>query len=443
MGEEFNKETLLTTMARNLIDAAHRGQLGKPLVLTGASVTVGPRAGACDLHVARDRPADAATLLSKLSMNDGAVVRQFIDWPFAGDPLVYMEGKSIRVEVGWPQELARTDIRLRNISCHPRHDAWTVGIDENGRSRLACLNEDTTPQWLVAGETGSGKSEAVLSAVCQLAGTGCQLVLIDGKQGGLCKRFSSPLTLQGMIGPVAADPDDWRDALLWAVAEMQARYARPGQEDTPLIIVIDEVQELVSDALLSETIRRLVTQGRDARVHCILTTQHPVVEKLGGAVVARNLPGRMALRVTDWKASEVALGVPQPRADRLLGCGDCYVRTPNQVIRVQVAMAEDRDFDKKAGDLVFDVWPEAGAPDLGVEPVQRGRSSPWPCAEELSVALMAANGKGRQRGRPWFLKQLRTLTGETVGSGRADEILALGRTTSEVLGQEGWNILPA
>jgi len=434
----MNKHDLLVELAQRVIQAAGKGVLDKqPIAISRAETISGPRAGAVEFYVSHNTPLDAGRLLRVLSANDCSVVRQFLPWDFVGEPCVFMAGRAVRIEAGWPAELAQADITLSQVGQHPKNGSWTVGIDEYGRTVVASVNLDRTPQWLMAGATGSGKTVALRAAICQLAGQDNWLVVVDGKRGALGRE----MRLQGMVGPVAVEPDAWRSALIWAVKEMQKRYAEHGRGQSlrPLIVVVDEVQEIIDDPVIVEALRRLVTLGRDARVHCLLATQHPLVKALGGPTVTRNLVGRIALRVTDFEASRVALGSSAPRADMLLGKGDCFVAVPGWTHRVQVAYAEPGDFEDVAGALLFDNWPEAGAEDLGIAPASPGRPSPWPGPEEMAQALVAG---AEGRGRPWLQEALRDNRGKAPGSNRADQLLGLARKTLDILSMQGWSLCP-
>jgi DNA segregation ATPase FtsK/SpoIIIE-like protein len=297
------------------------------------------------------------------------------------------------------------------------------------------VNADRTPHWLISGATGAGKTVALRSAVTQLAADPHnRLVVVDGKRGASFRGYH----LAGMVAPVATEPDGWRAALAWAAAEMQARYDRGHDPDDRLIVVVDEVQEvIIADAAAAEAVRRLVVLGRDAGVHCLLATQHPIVKALGGPTVTRNLVGRLALRVADYDASRVAVGGSTPRADHLLGHGDAYAVAPATVQRVQVAYTTRGDLEGVAGDPAWDAWPETEAEDLGITSAEKARS-PWPEPTELGAALLAAIlGKGR----PWLCRRAE-LGGITLGSTRGRRLLSLAQQAVEWLNVQdelvGW-----
>jgi len=429
------KQTYLTQMAQALIAAAAQGAFGgTPIPVPRAETVNGPRAGAVRLFAGWH----TGTLLRALSADDGALARQFIPWEFS-DIQVFLDGRAVRIEAPWPPELATRAVRLREIAHHPRGDGrWVIGIDEIGRTVIGHLHH-ATPHWLLAGTTGSGKTTALYGAALQFSrDPQARLVVIDGKGGaGL-----APLrNLPGLVGPVAGDPVSARNALAWAHRELQHRYALLAEgratEFPRLIILFDEFQEFTGDPLIAEMLRRLVAKGRGANIHCLLATQHPTVRMFGedGGAVKRNLPGRLALRVLDAKASEVVVGGPAPRADRLTGAGDAYA-IATQTVRVQVAMVDREDLDTAPRqEPPMDGFPPADPEGLGGEPEEPRWSY---TGQELAVALAAAaRGWGRNR----LQDALEALGLGRPGSVRADRLLRLAREQLEALPEVGLGLV--
>jgi hypothetical protein len=305
-----------------------------------------------------------------------------------------MSSRYIRIEAGWPDSLAERDIKLKDLGQHPKDGGrWIAGKNELGQTITLGLN-DTSPHFLISGTTGSGKSYAMRTTVPQLArDPHNSLVLIDGKWGeGL-----GPLAhIQNLVGPLARDVDTARLALSWAVSEMRHRYENPNGHGR-LVIIVDEVQEIAGDPQCAELLRRLVAQGRAARVHCILGTQHPTVMMFGDSTIKRNLPGRLALKVLDAKSSEVAIGASQPRADHLLGTGDSYCLVPGKVHRAQLAYIPERDLaDLPHADPTFAEWPDYDPQAAGTLPETTVNWSYT--GQELGAAVLAARlDYGRRR----------------------------------------------
>jgi len=425
------KQAYLNQTAEALIAAAQGGALGRPVQVLQAETIAGPRAGAVRLFCGLA----TGYLYRVLSADDAALARQFVAWPFQGDVQVFLDGRAVRVEAPWPPDLAVKAIRLREIAPHPKGGGrWVVGVDEVGRTVIGGLT-DSSPHWLIAGTTGSGKTTALLGAAYQLAqDPKARLVIIDGKGGaGL-----APLShLPGVVGPVAGDAVSARRALAWVHNELRRRYEaladRRGDGWPLLVVIFDEFQELTGEPAVAELLRRIVLKGRAARVHCLLATQHPTVRMFGedGGAVKRNLPARLALRVLDAEASRVAVGAPVPRADRLTGAGDGYTITA-AVHRVQVALVEARDLDRlPRAEPEIEDWPEVEAEDLGQE-VEAPR---WAyTGAELACGLVAA---ARGWGRPRMVEMMADLGLGRPGAERAIRLLQLGREQLEALDSLG------
>ena len=173
----INRDNLLTSWARHLAKAARQGALtGRPCPVSRIETI----AGALEIFAGLG----SGHLLRALSKNDAAVLRQFIPWHFPGQPQVYMAGRYVRCEAGWPAHLASTTIRLDELCEKPeRGGRWVAGMSESGAVVILSLS-DRTLHLLISGATGSGKSVKLRSAVLQLSrDPDNSILLIDGKMG--------------------------------------------------------------------------------------------------------------------------------------------------------------------------------------------------------------------------------------------------------------------
>lgn len=421
--------------ARSVAQAAAAGALtgsrSKPLAIRRVETIRGPRAGALEI----DAGLDAGRLLRVLSANDHALHRQFVPWRFVGDPAVYMAGRFVRLEAGWPDDLAERDIPLATLGQYPHNGGrWIAGKNELGATVTLSLS-NTVPHFLFGGFTGSGKTYALRSAVAQLArDPENRFVLCDGKFGDGLMVLQG---IDGLVGPLATDLDTTRCALSWAIKEMRQRY-ESGQKPGRVVVVIDEVQEFTQDAAVAEMMRRLTAQGRGARVHCLVGTQNPVQAVFNDPSIKRNLVGRVALRTDSYKASEVIVGGNSPRADHLLGAGDSYALVPSATHRVQIAYVPERDLGRlHSAGPELDAWPAYDPEAAGTLPENTGGRFFEVSGVEAAVAILGASlGKGR----PSLQTMMKEATGERPGGGRAKRLLDLGRAGWQWLQSEGWTI---
>ncbi|MFJ9705803.1 FtsK/SpoIIIE domain-containing protein [Streptomyces sp. NPDC101234] len=255
-------------------------------------------------------------------------------------------------------------------------DAIATRWRENGgRSTLAVIGESYDgpfridlrrdgPHGLIAGTTGSGKSELLRTILASLAVANTpdnmNFLLVDYKGGSAfrdCVRL--PHTV-GMITDLA--PHLAERALTSLAAELRRRehilasvmakdiedyqdLARRDPDRAPLprlLIVVDEFASLVRD--LPEFLTGLVRvgqQGRSLGIHLLLATQRP-----SGVVspeIAANTNLRIALRVTDSGESVDVIGVTDAGEISRNTPGRGYVRLGHtSVVPFQSALAGGR-----------------------------------------------------------------------------------------------------
>ncbi|MFI1397987.1 FtsK/SpoIIIE domain-containing protein [Streptomyces sp. NPDC020681] len=203
------------------------------------------------------------------------------------------------------------------------------------------------PHGLVAGTTGSGKSEFLQTLVASLAVANrpdaMTFVLVDYKGGSAFKDCVSLPHTVGMVTDLDAHLVE--RALTSLSAELKRREhiladagakdiddyvdllrREPGRTPMPrLLIVIDEFASMVRD--LPDFVKGLVNiaqRGRSLGIHLILATQRP-----GGVVspeIRANTNLRIALRVTDAGESQDVLTSPEAAAISKNTPGRAYVR---------------------------------------------------------------------------------------------------------------------
>lgn len=227
-----------------------------------------------------------------------------------------------------------------------------LGEDASGNIVELDFSNSNSPHLLIAGVTGSGKSEALLTilhgAVRYYSKDELRLRLIDPKQTELNTLARLPHT-DGQIGWTA---EEAIILLEQAVEEMERRYeifrlkgvrniSEYQSPESPLprwIVVLDEYADLVSDdderKAIEKLLQRLSQKARAAGIHVIVSTQKPVV-KVINTVVKGNLPGKIALRVNTAMESRVILD--EPGAEKLAGKGDAIVLAGNGRVRIQFA----------------------------------------------------------------------------------------------------------
>ncbi|SBW12223.1 conserved membrane hypothetical protein [uncultured Desulfovibrio sp.] len=222
-----------------------------------------------------------------------------------------------------------------------------LGKDISGKPIMADLTR--MPHLLVAGATGAGKSVCLngilISLLYRTQPKDMQLLLVDPKRIEMAVYADEP----HLVHPVVTEMNEAKNALDWAVHEMDRRYeamARLGvrnvagfnqklaacKNDLPpdfadleplpyLVIVIDELADLMMTAAreVETSIVRLAQLARAAGIHMILATQRPSVDVVTGLIKA-NFPCRISFQVTSKHDSRTILD--QVGAEHLLGRGD-------------------------------------------------------------------------------------------------------------------------
>lgn len=266
-------------------------------------------------------------------------------------------GKSL-VGIEVPSE-KRTIVYLREIMASAQfQDAkkksrliCPLGRNVSGSPVLADLSD--MPHLLIAGATGSGKSVGMNTILVSLlyhnSPSEMRLILIDPKRVELADYNGIP----HLLTPVVTDPEKAANALNWAVAEMNRRYATlqqarcrsideyngdDGREQKmpKIVIVIDELADLMlsNGKEVEASICRIAQMARAVGIHLIIATQRPSVDVITGLIKA-NIPTRIAYAVTSGIDSRTI--IDGAGAEDLLGKGDMLYlpKDLNKPVRVQ------------------------------------------------------------------------------------------------------------
>ena len=252
------------------------------------------------------------------------------------------------------------DVRAQLPPCDPAIGSSLVpiGIDLNARLRVADLNDPLNAHLLVAGTTGSGKTEWLRAAIQGLVHSNTsetlRLVLIDPKRTAFNEFENSPylLTPKSLVFP---DVRPAEDVLRELVSEMERRYVsfqKAGVDDViqyrgstrrmlpRIVCVCDEYYALIAGDLkkrkgIETQVSLLGAKARAAGIHLILATQQPSREVVKG-VLDSNIPARVGLMMVKKEESKMLLG--QGGAENLLGKGDLLYRDVGDPVRLQAPL---------------------------------------------------------------------------------------------------------
>jgi S-DNA-T family DNA segregation ATPase FtsK/SpoIIIE len=239
--------------------------------------------------------------------------------------------------------------------------AFPVGVGIDGQTISSDFFDSNACHVLVAGTSGSGKSEWLKSLVATLAFRNApervRLALVDPK----ILTFSSVESSPYLWRPLATDIDTALAVLESAVSEMGDRYRtlakegfvsisdriRAGRIDLPFIVLVfDEFADLILTGRdqrksFEDMVSRLAGKGRAAGVHLVLATQRPDRTVVTG-LIKSNLPMKVSLRVANATNSQIVLG--EAGAESLLGKGDLLFDLGRGVARAQSYYIPQSDF---------------------------------------------------------------------------------------------------
>jgi S-DNA-T family DNA segregation ATPase FtsK/SpoIIIE len=314
----------------------------------------------------------------------------------------------------------------------------TIGRTAEGPVQMDLCGQG--PHALIAGTTGSGKSELLQTLIASLALSHppdrCSFLLVDYKGGAA---FAEAATLPHTVGLVTdLDAQSTARALRSLGAELTRREqvlsvhavsdiaALPEEVDLArLVIVVDEFATLAEE--LPSFVPGLVAiaqRGRSLGVHLVLATQRP-----GGVVspeIRANCTLRICLRTTDESDSRDVLGTPEAAHLPVDLPGRAYLRcgsgapTALQVARVASSAAPAGEPEPEVRRWT---WPHPAvvpaAPAVPGQDTDLARlcralerrterdavplpHRPWrpPLPECISVESLDEGGDGRVRGRP-------------------------------------------
>jgi hypothetical protein len=227
--------------------------------------------------------------------------------------------------------------------------AFPVGVDVAGRPHWLSLAEPASCHLLVAGTTGSGKSQLLKALIAALAShlgpDQLQFVLIDPKQVTFGLAGQSPYLRR----PVVFDAAEALPLVEECYQEMERRYALlhargrehvgdlAGADAVPRwVLVFDEFADLMADRAskkeLEVLLKRLGAKARAAGIHLVLGTQRPEASVVT-PVLRANLPARIGLQVPTERDSKII--IDEPDAAHLLDRGDLFWRRGGSLVRLQ------------------------------------------------------------------------------------------------------------
>jgi hypothetical protein len=225
----------------------------------------------------------------------------------------------------------------------------TMGLDLEHRPALVDFSNPVTAHILIAGATGSGKTNCGRLLGYDLASQNqpgeLDMILIDTRKAGAAWRDFT--RLPHLAHPVVTDEAEAARVLGWTLAELDAR-TRQDRATPQIFIGIDEAQALLESEQFIRPIVDIASSGREYGVHLALLTQNPTAKSLGDSGIKRNLTARLVGRVDSAEAAKVATGQPGTGAEFLTGAGDMLLIQPGDSRRLMAALITRKDIGRLA-----------------------------------------------------------------------------------------------
>lgn len=240
---------------------------------------------------------------------------------------------------------------------------FPVGVGIEGEIISGDFSDSNTCHVLVAGTSGSGKSEWLKTLVASLALQNSpqtvRFALVDPKILTFGGMSNSPYFWK----PVATTIEQAVGVLRDAVDEMEARYQIlakeghvnlaerivAGRTELPyIILVFDEFADLILTGRdekkeFEQIAARIAGKGRAAGIHLVLATQRPDRTVVTG-LIKSNLPMKICLRVANSTNSQIVLG--ENGGESLLGKGDLLCDAGKAIARAQSYYIPQAEFLK-------------------------------------------------------------------------------------------------
>ena len=249
------------------------------------------------------------------------------------------------------------------------------GADQKSITYLDLNERQEGVHGMIAGTTGSGKSELLTTLLLGLAllhhPDRLNFMLIDFKGGATFQELARLPHTAGYITDLSGSQAqraltainselDRRKQRFGAVGVPNIRdYRFQGHEPIPnLLIAIDEFDEMVNDhEEVVEELIRVAKQGRSLGVHLLFATQQPSNNKIKAGLKA-NLTYWLSLRVVDPEDSKIMIGNKEAALISNTTPGRAFKRVDKNgavVFQSALATAPYRQLDEQQKPLNFHV----------------------------------------------------------------------------------------
>ena len=258
--------------------------------------------------------------------------------------------------------------------------AGVAFLTKRGQPVIWRVTDPGQPHALIAGMSGSGKSNLLLSLLLSLCHNtdpaNLSLFIVDGG--------NSSLMLTRRLYHVADITGDAEGAsrLVHHVADLVHHRKAHGDVNPAhrVVIVVDELANLLmvmskpQAQTLHQHLATIAAEGRKFGVHLVAATQKPLAE-VTGSLTKSNFAVRFVGAVAGWQDAQTASDLPGTGAERLAGRGDFIVRAGMNVRRFQVPFVDTEIGTMRA---INRRWPAAADADLHAAVMPQRTGAPVP-----------------------------------------------------------------
>jgi DNA segregation ATPase FtsK/SpoIIIE-like protein len=237
-------------------------------------------------------------------------------------------------------------LKLSELQWQPQPFQALAGIAYNtrqGQPVIWDLADPGQPHALVAGVSGSGKSNLELALAVTLAqgASPAQLTMfvVDGG--------NSTLQFLAELRHTAAFVGDAEGALLTIANVVAIVMDRKRRSDTSaahrVLLIVDELANLlaVMDKQQRDQLQRdlaaIAAEGRKFGVHLMACTQKPLAD-VTGSLTKSQLAVRFVGAMLSWQDAQTAADMPATGAERLAGNGDFLIKNGMLLQRFQAPL---------------------------------------------------------------------------------------------------------
>ncbi len=216
-----------------------------------------------------------------------------------------------------------------------------LGVDFQDNPLLLRLNSSDVAHLLIAGTTGSGKTELAKAFIASaMIISDARYLIIDPKQTD----FELFEDLPALRFPSAKTFEAANRLLDWTIQEMEVRNENRSRHPN-LVLLIDELADFMMQGGtdVEEKLTRLLQRGRSAGISVVGITQKPLASVIG-SLIKGNFPTRVVGRVMSPEESKVATGLRGQGAELLKGRGDFILVMGGETRRFQASHLYKEDY---------------------------------------------------------------------------------------------------